>query len=344
MTSLKRTAENTLETPRQDLGRAGTRLAWLVALFIVLWCGFYACWRIFPFLETGSEVMYKSKLQALSQQRLLDPEARYRVVMCGSSISLSGFIPDLFDRLFGQGCRSYNMGLPERNDYMPVIREMIKNGDRPTHLLLQVPWPNRIHPESFLEKFKSDDFIMNGLFPFRKLPRDLAIFAVLSRQNGGFKAYYEAKKQTVEQMLKDRGYYFIEGQSRYPDHRLPEGVTFQTDKPDKVKKRRVSTQSLAFKELRELAETHNIKILLMPAFYRANYLAEPPAHNTAVADVLADFPRFHVLGPDYFRYGNRYFSDSLHVNREGAERYTKQIYDLFNDFIRTQVKTDQGGD
>ena len=328
----------------QDVGNLLLRAGVFAVLFAAVWLCFYTVWSRLPYLEPGSEIIYQAKRRAVATETLLDPAAPCRVVMFGNSIALAGFIPGQFDRMVGGGCRSYNMGMPERNAFMAELKAMLDRGDAPTHILLQVPWPALERPETFRVKLKQDNRVMDLLFPFRKLPRDLAIFSVLGVKHGGFRDYYASKRKTVDQMLEDRGYYFIEGQSRFEGNRLPDTITFPIDRPDKVLRRRISTQSIAFRELEQLSRTFDMQILLVPEYYRTHYLAEPPARNERVAEALDPYPRFHALGPDYYRYENRYFSDAVHANRKGAERYTGQLAGLFADHIGRTVNPNQGSD
>ncbi len=326
---------------RQEVLKFLRRLFQLGAAVAVIWVGFYAFWRRFPYLKPGSEVIYETKMRELSKGRIFTRgDAKLNVVMVGNSITLAGFIPEQFDRQVGPQCQSYNLGLPGQEQYMKELRGMISRGDVPTHVLLQLPWPPRINPKSWRQQLKEDHRIVNTLFPFRSLPRDLAIFLVLSRKDG-IADYYAAKKQTAEQMLADRGYYFIEGQSRFKDHRLPDDRTFQTDRPDEVRHRRIETDALAFQELRNLAKQHDIQFILVPSYFREHHHAEPPASNPQTLAALKPYEHFHAVGPDYFRLPNRCFSDPVHVNREGAELYTGRLSDLFRTFLdeHNQKKT-----
>ena len=47
------------------------------------------------------------------------------------------------------------------------------------------------------------------------------------------------------------------------------------------------------------------------------------------AALLKPYPRAHVIGPAYWIYELQDFSDPVHLNIPGAERYSKQLAALF---------------
>ena len=59
--------------------------------------------------------------------------------------------------------------------------------------------------------------IVGALFPFRMVLRNGAVFLLRSRQFDGPVATYRHAETQVRKMYADRGYYFIEDQSRFLD-------------------------------------------------------------------------------------------------------------------------------
>ena len=129
-------------------------------------------------------------------------------------------------------------------------------------------------------------------------------------------------------MDADRGYYFIAGESHYPNDELPSDFKLDTDEPNTVKDRKVPTDLASFRRLNELANTYNFRVLLVPTYYRPGQFAAALGLNSAAVDRLRPFDRFTVLGPDYYILDRKYFSDLLHLNRTGARLYTKKLADL----------------
>ena len=60
------------------------------------------------------------------------------------------------------------------------------------------------------------------------------LFVFASIGHGGISGFYRECAGIGEQVLRDRGYYFIKGQSHYPGDRLPDEFSLPTDTPDKL--------------------------------------------------------------------------------------------------------------
>lgn len=128
-------------------------------------------------------------------------------------------------------------------------------------------------------------------------------------------------------MLSDRGYYFIEGQSHFPNHRLPDDFALQNDHPERTYRRKVSVDVPAFGQLIALLELCDVQVLLIPPYFRDGEYA-PPHSNSDALQSLARYPRLAVLAPAYWLLPNRYFSDPVHLNPDGAELYTRMLWEL----------------
>jgi len=251
-----------------------------------------------------------------------------KLVIFGNSKVLTGFQPALFDELSGGLVSSYNLGLPDYLLFVENLEQLCRRGERPTHVLLPFPWPDE--PEQHLDLFRpgiKDARVMDALFPFRKLPRNLMVFSARARSKGGLMAFYQECRRQTEAMLAQRGYYFIEGQSHYPGHRLPEDFRLQKDAPSRPFTRPVPLDVPAFHKLREVLERNGIQAIFVPVYHREGEYA-PPATVSPVAATLAGFPSFSVRGPDFWSLPNRAFSDPVHLNEEGAALYTRRLWDL----------------
>ncbi len=168
---------------------------------------------------------------------------------------------------------------------------------------------------------------MDTMFPFRLLPRNLVQFATRSWSRGGLLAYYEECRRQTQAMLAQKGYYFIEGQSHYPGHRLPDNFRLQTDDPSQPFLRSAATYVPTFQRLTALMERYDIRGIFVPCYFREGQVA-PPEPQSALAASLAQYPRFSVKGPDCWLLPNRYFSDITHLNEDGAAYYTRRLWTL----------------
>jgi hypothetical protein len=304
---------------------------------VALWFIFYWLWSAFPYIRPGVQVIVDAKVAEMAKGELFagaKPD-QSKVAFFGHSQVLSGFVSDEFDRLSGGSTSSYNLGLPGENEYVGVIERMAAAGNKATHIFLILPWPAPPPARSLwyrlthqIKWYESDDPIIHSIFPFRTMPRDLAVFLALSRGKGGVVAFYNYSREAAEMTLKDRGYYFIEGQSFYPNDQLPEDWTLSTDKPDEVYSREIVASGPDFDKLEALAKKYNFQYYLVPTYQRAHWRAAPPPINEETVKQLEGKPLFHVLGPDYWRYPNKDFADHVHTNEPGAIHYTTDLWNL----------------
>ncbi len=317
---------------KQQLGIA-LLMARSLLFFAMLWIVFYAIFRAFPYLSSGAEVIYRSKLDQETNGSVFpaDIDAR-RVLIFGDSTILAGFVPAYFDSLAaadGHKCYSYNSGYPARGSFVPQLQKMAgKRSSVPDILLLTLPWGSAHEGFSVFRLFPDDRDIANRLFPFRYLVRDTFSFLITSRDRGGPRSYYSESRRNNARMLQDRGYYFISEQSHYPDDRLPDDFHLGSDRPDSVELRSADGESGELKELNRIVEEHGIQCYYVPIYARLGRFAPAPEIDRPFAEVLRRNSPCKLLGPDYYLYPSRMFSDSVHLNREGAKAYTGDIYRL----------------
>lgn len=295
-----------------------------IGIVIVLWIFLYFVENSLPFVKPGAEVIYNTKWASLQKGELFKGNSENRIAFFGDSKTLSGFNPVLFDDLLGLGTYSFNMGMPSSKSFVNEIELLAKNNQIPRIVLLQFPW-EREPSISLTDAIKDDKAIIQQAFPFRQLPRNLAVFMYASTKSGGPFSFYETSRRIARQLLNDRGYYFIEGQSHFPGHRLPSTYSLPTDKPEYVKQRLPVSTGQSFNLLKNIAQKYNIDIILVPEYFRQGALATPPSANDAIRNSLRHYPQFRVVGPDYILFENGEFSDPVHLNKQGAEKYTRYL-------------------
>jgi len=310
------------------------------ALLGLVWLILYGLWWSFPSLRPGHEQIYDLKLELASQGDIFERKAPIRVVMFGDSRVLSGFDPDLFDELSGGEVQSYNLGLPNSSDFLDVLEGMVTSGSSPTHALLVSPWASRRETGAW-DLIQNDQEIISKLFPFRYFPRDLAQFLVRSYQHGGVSSYYDYMQKQVDSARRDRGYFFIEHMSHFPNDRLPEDFRLESESPDRVLVRPYQLSGKAYMRVRELSDRHGIQFVVVPLYHREGQYA-PPRPNEKQRQMLEPHGVW-VMGPDYWLYPNALFSDPIHANREGAAHYTQQLWNTVGPLLLESAGSEASG-
>jgi len=309
-----------------------------VALLSVMWVLLDLTWISLPYVRPGADVIYAAKQQWAQNLTLFQPDVHDRVVLFGNSKAMTGFIPELFDsQVHGPAAASgisYNFGLPDSVRFVDTLQTLAARDQAPNTVFLTFSWqePDASDSPSPFHFLDQDGAIMDALFPFRALPRDLVLFATIAPTHGGLKAYYSEGEAAVAQMRADRGYYFIAGQSHFEGDRLPDDFRVETDQPTQPYARHISPTGAAFAALRQLAAQAHIRFYFVPQFFRVGEFAPAPSGDqpdpTEVND-LQRYPEFAVLGPPYVLLPNKYFSDPEHLNPEGARVYTSLLSSLY---------------
>jgi len=303
--------------------------------FVVLSLALCLIQRSFPSIKDGARIIADAKLSD-ERNNLIFPARgnATRVIVFGNSVLLAGFQARHFDemgRTDGLELASYNAGLPARGDFVSELKTIVATGNPPDVVLLTDSW----QPEPRHRIFSlplSDHDLADMVFPFHEGVRDFINFAARARNQGGLRAFYRQSQQDEAQMRRDQGYFFIREQSRYPDDRLPDSDHSPTDKPDIVRSRSADWESHQLDELNEVLRLHPMTCLFVP-FPGRRAAAAPAPYDQKFARQLAAHTPCKVIGPYYFSYGNSYFSDYMHVNREGAQVYTKDLFHLVKPYL-----------
>jgi hypothetical protein len=305
--------------PQRDGVRIIRTAAQFVALLALIWCVFFAVYRAFPYVRNGADIVYETK------RRLLESSLDSNVVIFGNSKVLSGFIPALFDSVCD--AYSFNFGLPNEPRFIDNLERLLNHVPVPQRVLLTIAHSEREHRSPLFHYLDDDRTTSEHLFPFRHFPRDLMVFLLRSRAYGGPAAFYRQTAGAVARMQADRGYYFIEGQSPFPGHRLPANFHLRSDRPGFVNARHALNDA-DLRRLRSLAESRDVQIWFVPSYFRAVEYAQPPSENPELRAMVRTSSHFHLAGPDYWLLADEYFSDAVHLNPTGAREYTRRLAEL----------------
>lgn len=314
----------------QSLRRLVRSVFLFVGLFAVVWLALNFAHQKLRYVQAGSDLVLEEKYDNLSKQTLFPAHETYRVIALGNSKTLSSFKPDVFDAVFPGDVRSYNFGLPGESQFLPILQSILASGNRPTHLLLQLPWASPEAAAKQLPLLKDDNRILMTLIPFRRFFRDLTLFVFQSLRTG-VRAEWTRIKGEIESVEKNRGWYFISGQSRYPNGQLPADFSLASDNAQAKPVRTLAPAGADYDVLLTLAKQYDFKVVLVPWSARTGEYAPADDSGSSDAKVVSGAPYIAERGPNYWLYPPPSFSDPVHMNAGGAKAYTKRLAALLKD-------------
>ena len=313
------------------------RLSFTIALGIAFYIALFTVHKLLPYIRVGSEIVTNEKLRFIKTESIFPPNAKRRLVIFGDSRALSGFIPALFDELSRDTIYSYNLAIPENQMLIPLMEIIINKGQIPTDIFITIPWKNLPKKKNPLVFIDNDNEIVKRLVPFKHLIRNLSIFGHRSRYRGGIRKLYDENKQSAKELLENRGYYFIAGQSFYKNDELPEDFSYTSDQPDKLYHRPVPPKNKLYNQLTQMLEEHSIKAYFVPIYNRTGKIKPNPEPNVELIKAFENNSRIQVLGPDYFSFPNKLFSDPVHLNGNGAKVYTTKLWELYSKHLQNSI-------
>jgi hypothetical protein len=318
--------------------RRSSGMVWTLSLFVVFWVSFFTLYRRFPYLKNGADVVFTAKLNWEGGGSIFpaDPQV-LRLAIFGNSKILAGFVPFLFDQMAAADnlkVSSFNSGFPGSDLVIPPLRAMCERGQAPNILLLTLPWRADPPRRSFFRFVTDDHAVIQALFPFRSMARDVSSFLLNAPRNGGLVAYYKEAEKDATEVIASRGYYLISEQDRFPGGRLPDDFHLPTDAPNIVVSRTPGPPGSELTELNQLIGRYHIRCYYVPFYLRIGEAAAPPDYDQQFAAPLERLTPCQVLGPVYYLYPNRLFSDQTHLNRAGAEVYTAALFHLLENKLK----------
>jgi hypothetical protein len=310
----------------------------------LLWLVLYGAHVGFPYIRNGADIIFDAKVRYLETQEAFSAKAQRRIIVFGDSKMLAGFDPAIFGEALPAGTESFNAGRPANSRFMVLLKRILERGTRPTHIFVEVP-PVDDGETGWLDYIRHDKKLVGLLFPFRTLPRDLTLFLFQARRGGGVVESYMENARTADRVIEDKGYYFIKAQSLFPDDRLPDAYRLPTDSPTKARPRVIDPEVPAFRDLVGLAATYKFKVVFIPTPYRVGEVAPASADDSSegVAPV-GGLPGFYVAGPSHWLYEPRYFSDPVHLNKEGAALYSRRLAGLTASLVSGTASLASGAD
>jgi hypothetical protein len=333
------TAPNSVAAKLEPPAQPRSALGWTLLLFVVLWAVFYGLYRGLPYLRNGSDVVFNAKLQWEQKGQVFpaDPQVT-RVLIFGNSKILAGFIPAQFDQMFDQmssashrKVASFNSGFPGSDLFLPPLEAMCARGQAPNVLLLTLPWRSDPPRRGIFHFIPDDHAVVDHLFPFRDLLRDLTAFLLAAPSHGGVMSYYRESEENERAVIAERGYHLITEQSHFPGGRLPDDFQLESDQPTERLPRVAPSQSAQTGRLNELIRQYHMDCYYVPFYLRNGEAAPAAEYDDRFAAQVERATACKLLGPDYFLYPNRLFADQTHLNQAGARVYTEALFQLLKD-------------
>ncbi|MGX1321691.1 hypothetical protein AB7M17_005144 [Bradyrhizobium sp. USDA 377] len=306
-----------------DAGQWWKPVVGFVLLFVAVWLSLYTAYILLPFMRPGSVVIADAKFDTLVRGHMFDSEHRYRVMVFGHSKALTSVRPRELDAAMGAEFRSYNLGLPGEEQFLPILEAALEAGNVPTHVFLTLPWDKKLDKPGLMEFLRNDLEIAKSVMPFRTFPRDAVMFLFMNR-NRLAEAVHDVGEQH-DNMLEERGYYFIKSQSHYANDRLPDDYALPSDRPNRIDQRKFPEKSYVRSRLDQLATKYGFEVVFIPVPHRIGEFAPAPAADNARLTTLSDHPRIRIMGPDYYNYPPALFADPVHMNLQGALAYTADL-------------------
>lgn len=315
--------------------RTPSALSWTLLLFVVLWAAFYGLFRGLPYLKNGSDVVFSAKLQLEQEGEVFpaDPSVT-RVLIFGNSKILAGFVPAWFDQMSSANhlkVSSFNSGFPGSDLLLPPLRAMCARGQAPNVLLLTLPWSPDPPRRGVFHFIPDDHAVIDHLFPFRNLVRDLTAFLLNAPSHGGVTSYYRESEENERALVAERGYHLITEQSHFPGGRLPDDFYLASDQPTQRLPRVAPAGSTQAGQLNRLIQQYHMDCYYVPFYLRNGEAAVAAEYDVGFAAQLEQATSCKLLGPDYYLYTNRLFADQTHLNQTGARVYTEALFQLLKD-------------
>jgi hypothetical protein len=323
------------EAAQKEQRSIPSALGWTILFFAAAWAALYGLWRELPYLKNGSDVVFSAKLQWEHQGQVFPVNpAVTRVLIFGNSKILAGFVPEWFDQMSSANhlhVSSFNSGFPGSDLFLPPLQAMCARGQAPNVLLMTLPWSRDPRPRGIFHFIPDDHAVIDELFPFRNLLRDLTAFLLAAPSHGGVMSYYRESEQNERDVIAERGYHLITEQSHFAGGRLPDDFHLDSDLPTRRLPRIAPSQSTQIAQLNQLIRQYHIDCYFVPFYLREGEAAPAEARDAAFAAQVGQATPCKLLGPDYYLYPNRMFADQTHLNQAGARVYTEALFQLLKD-------------
>jgi hypothetical protein len=302
--------------------------------------------------KDGASIICEAKREAVRSGKIGYQQGKTNVLFMGASGMLAGLNPEVFDSAFHDSVYSVNMALPA----LPIasnyhyLKDYLANNPAPQYIIMPLhltfepfllfdTYANQglNFPDELLSYFwnvEGKNQVVNYLLPIHVYRA--SVFKYLKNRIMNPKDINQTRQrnnQIIEKMIAQKGYYFIQEQSKFPEGSLPEDYTAPSDCDTCIKQMPNPFSDPYVEKFFDLTEKKNIQVMLVTYPMRRGSLAQYPETPKQLKDLTKNYS--HVsLPPEGWQipfYDNRYFSDPHHLNIEGSTDYTKRIANSFRE-------------
>ena len=304
------------------------------------------------YLNDGGRLVTRYKREALRKGAFLNSDNTARdVLVLGDSEILSGFVPQIFNALSEHKINSINLALPGQplSSAYYMLKEHLRNtSTKPNAVIIffNVNYQkiNFYGTEgASLEEalghlyYKNNaEYFVKYLIPSRQYI--VNIFKYLKMFLFNRQTLFKLKKKNkdvLDKVLNNDGYLPL-SLDRYPNSILPDSIYEPTDNPNIVHEFPNVKEDIYFHKFVELINKHQLKTLVIRTPKRIGSRKKEKIIPSTLESLLLS-NRLFFLGNNGWKtkfYKNQFFADTRHLNPNGANKFTK---DIFNEFISSGI-------
>lgn len=295
----------------------------------------------------GATVICLEKRAAVRTGQIRAQAGRDNVLFLGHSAVLAGIVPQQFDDAAGGRICSWNLSLPALpiGPHYFLLKEYLRHNPPPRFVVvkLSLNYSDQFgYFDSYATKGSAVDeicsyafsqpsktVVWNYLLPIR-LDRGQSLRYLRSRLSdpGGIDRTRSQNQAIAEGMYAQRGYYYIREQARFAGQ-LPDDYR---EPSDGTREHEVQLDHDPYvQRFFDLAQQQGIRVLLIETPLRPGQTPQRTAMPPWYSQLLSRYSNVRMAkqGWKLKFYENRLFSDPTHLNPQGAERFTREIYAEF---------------
>ena len=302
--------------------------------------------------KDGASIVCEKKREAVRQNQWDIPNNKENVLFFGASGILSAVIPHVFDSVMDQKTYSLNLALPALpiGSYYHCLLDYLESNPPPENIIMAyhvesnpillfdtyanqgIDYPDEVLSYFFNRADKNQT--VNYLLPMHVYRTSIFKYLYNSLADpDNIEQRRQANQRIIQKMLKDRGYYLIMEQSRFPEGRLPDDFKAKSDCPDCEMKMYDPDSDVYVEKFFRLTQKHNINVFLVSYPVREGAYKQFDAVPDPIRKLDARYPNISLPGEGWKIpfYENKYFSDPHHLNYMGAEKYTRKVATMFKE-------------